>query len=91
MVLLRESKEPLNGEKVGFHGKVGLPRGTEGTSQWGDGGVSREGWSPLRSGGNFPVGRRWGFPGRLVSPKEQKELPSREKVGSLGRESPLRR
>ncbi len=36
----------LVGEKVGFPGKVGHPGGAKGTSQWGEGGVSRKGWSP---------------------------------------------
>lgn len=36
------------------------------------------------------MGRRWGFPGRLVSLGEHKEPLGEEKVGSLGRESPLR-
>jgi hypothetical protein len=32
MVLLKEWKEPFDGEKVGFPGKVSLPQGTEGAS-----------------------------------------------------------
>jgi hypothetical protein len=39
-VFPKEWKEPLGGEKVGFPGKVGLPRGVEGASRWG------EGWFP---------------------------------------------
>ncbi|CAM6030524.1 unnamed protein product [Sphagnum balticum] len=88
MVLLKEQKEPPDEEKVGFPRKAGLPGGVNGTSRWREGGVSQEGWSPPGSGGNLPMGRRWGFSGRLVSPKEQKEPHGGEKVGSLGRESP---
>ncbi len=45
-----------------------FPWGVEGTSWWGEGGVSREGWSPLRVKNllrgvdkTIPVGTRW-FP-----------------------------
>jgi len=56
-------------------GKGAFPRddspwGAERTSWWGEGEVSLEGWSPLGSGRNLPMGRRWGFQGRLVSLEE---------------------
>jgi len=51
----------------------------------GEGGVSREGWSPSRSGGNLLVRRRWGFLGRLVSPKERREPLDGRRWGFPGR------
>jgi len=35
------------------------------------------------------MGRRWGFPRRLVSLREYKEPFGKEKVGSLRKEFPL--
>jgi len=57
----------------------------EGTSQWGKGGVSHEGWSPSRSGGNLLVKKRWGFSRRLVSPKERREPLDGRRWGFSGR------
>jgi hypothetical protein len=43
------------------------------------------GWFNLGSERNLSMGRRWGLSRRLISFGEWKELPDREKVGSLGR------
>ncbi len=46
MVLLKEQKEPLDGEKVGSTTKVDILRGVEGTFRRGEGWFPEKGSSP---------------------------------------------